>query len=122
MGSILFVAAVHEFLKHEWIEINNRELIIGNTIFGYRTSATKYLLKNISDCQLAIPPVRGWRVEEEYKDAYRWKKSYSNDIRKIYPTISFQYKSKEVVFANGLKHEEANEVINLIKKHIANES
>jgi hypothetical protein len=122
VGSIMFIGTVHELLKREWIEINQHELILGNTVLGHRSSGTHYFLKNVHDINMASPPVRGWRVEEEYKDANRWRKSYSNDIRKVYPTISFQYEGEEILFANGLKPEEANEVISIIKKHIANEN
>jgi hypothetical protein len=109
VGSIMFIGTVHELLKREWIEISKSELILGNTVLGRRSSGTRYLLKNIHEIKMASPPVRGWRVEDEYNDAFHWEKTYSNDNRKIYPTICFKHKGEEVLFANGLANNEANE-------------
>jgi hypothetical protein len=122
VGSIMFIGTVHELLKREWLEISKSELILGYSIVGKSTVSDRYSLKQLTDLQLAPLPKKGWKVSERYKDSTRQWTHYSNDIRRVYPTIIFQYKGEEVSFANGLKPEEANEVITIIKKHIANEN
>jgi hypothetical protein len=117
VGSILFIGAVREFLKREWIKINNSELILGYSIMGKHFESGRYPIKQIKELQLAPPPQKGWKVTQRYKDSFRHMTEYSNDIRKVYPTIRFKYKGEEISFANGLNPEEANEVISVIKNH-----
>lgn len=118
IGSIMLVGATLEVLKREWVIIDSTHLSLGSNIFGFRFSEKRYLLKEITGLELSNPPVRGWRKVETYEDAWQKKVDYSNDFRKVYPTIHFQYNGNDVSFANGLSPDEAKKVIEIIWKYI----
>lgn len=118
VGSIMLIGAIIEVLKREWIIIDGSILLLGSSIFGHRFSEKRYLLKEVSNLELAKPPVRGWRKEEAYEDAWQKKVVYSNDFRKVYPAIHFQYNGNDVSFANGLSPDEAKMVIEVIWRNV----
>jgi len=117
VGSIMLVGAFVEVLKREWVIVDSSFLLFGSNIFGFRFSEKRYLLKEISSLKLANPPLRGWRKVETYEDAWQKKVNYSNDFRKVYPTIHFQYNGNDVSFANGLSPDEAKLLIEIIEKY-----
>lgn len=112
----MLVGAALEVLKREWVIVDSPFLMLGSNIFGFRFSEKRYLLKEIIGLELSNPPVRGWRKVETYEDAWQKKVDYSNDFRKVYPTIHFQYNGNDVSFANGLSPDEAKMVIEIISK------
>ncbi len=116
VGSIMLVGAALEVLKREWVIVDSPFLMLGSNIFGFRFSEKRYLLKEIIGLELSNPPVRGWRKVETYEDAWQKKVDYSDDFRKVYPTIHFQYNGNDVSFANGLSPDEAKMVIEIISK------
>lgn len=116
VGSIMLAGAALEVLKREWVIVDSPFLMLGSNIFGFRFSEKRYLLKEIIGLELSNPPVRGWRKVETYEDAWQKKVDYSNDFRKVYPTIHFQYNGNDVSFANGLSPDEAKMVIEIISK------
>lgn len=116
VGSIMLVGAALEVLKREWVIVDSPFLMLGSNIFGFRFSEKRYLLKEIVGLELANPPVRGWRKLEIYEDAWQKKVDYSNDLRKVYPTIHFQHNGDEIYFASGLSPDEAKMVIEIISK------
>lgn len=117
VGGVLFIAAVHETLKREWMEINDNQLIIGSRIFNKTITKTSYPLKSIKNLMPGPPPQRGWKITEKYEDSDRKYTIWSKDIRKVYPAVCFQFQGKEVSFANGITPDEANTVIDFIKNY-----
>jgi hypothetical protein len=117
VGGVMLVGAVHEILKREWIKIRNNHLIIESCIFNWTVSKDSYQLNSVKNLKPLQPPGKGWKIVEKYEDADRKYTTWSNDMRKVYPSICFQCKGKEVSFAHGLTHEEALVVIDIIKKH-----
>ena len=144
IGSILFVAMVYELLKREVIELVPGYLVLKYKVAGFDTSVKKYDRALIHDIALAPAPEKGWKQTDSYSDSSRSTRTYSNDTRKVYPTVQFTYKkpiksalgdiisafptkNKEelglseepvnyptVAFANGLDPVEANFLIQLI--------
>lgn len=117
VGTIIAVAGVVEIFRQEWIEINKMELILGKQLLGRSYSEKRYVLKHITELELAPTPTRGWRVIDEYEDVSQKQKTYSKDIRKVFPTISFHYENKQVLFASGIENEESKEIIALINTY-----
>lgn len=117
VGSIMFFAAVNEILKREFIEVCNKELIIGSSVLGFRVFEKRYNLNRIKDLRPATLPPIGWQITEKYEDNFNKWTHYSKNIKKGYPAICFHYDGGEFEFANGILPDEAEEVIKLIKTH-----
>lgn len=145
IGIILFLGMIAELLKHESIEIKASQLILKNKILGREVNIQKFDCKGIKDLQMATPPEKGWKKTAEYNDTWHKQTTYSNDFRKVYPTIHFLYKQTKpyflpelmktvtnsevkekteneekqewqtIRFGNGLSTEEALYIIELIK-------
>lgn len=115
IGSILIIGMIHELLKREFIELTPNELAIKEKVLYKVTFSRKYDWNLIHHLQEAPPPVRGWKLADNYKSTFHSRKTYSNDFRKVYPTVRFEYNREFVDFANGLSAEEAKYLINLIK-------
>jgi hypothetical protein len=115
VGSILFFATIYETLKRESIEIDDRKLMLINKVYNFTVTSKKYDLKEINNIQPAPPPTRGWQLVDNYDGSMNKWRVYSNDFRKVYPTIIFDYENELVAFANGLLPEESLRVIELIK-------
>lgn len=122
IGVVVSVGTTREILKRESIEIDQTYISLVKTIAKRRVDIKQFDLKLISELKVANPSEKGWRKLNHFEDGSSTESTYQYKTSKIYPTISFQYKGEEVLFAEGLKPNEANEVIAFIKKYIANEN
>lgn len=117
VGSFIFLAAVYEILRREFIDVTNKELIIGSSVLGFKLFEKRYILKRIKNLNPATPPKRGWQITGKYEDLFRKWTHYQNDNRKVFPAICFHYDGGKFEFADGLLPHEAENVIKLIKTH-----
>lgn len=117
IGSILTIAMIYELLKSEVIVFNPDNFMLKEKVLGLSIVNRKYEWYNIKNVGEAPPPQRGWRVTRHYNNAFHYNKEYTNDIRKVYPTLQFLYKDRTIQCANGLDPDETKKLIDLIRRN-----
>jgi hypothetical protein len=112
IGSLLIIAIVFDLLKRERIELSPQSLNLKTRLLGLTTSSKSYDLSDIKEMKEAPEPERGWKKTRSYDGTFNSDRSYSIDVRRVFPSLQFSYNGRTILFAEGLSKEEARYLLN----------
>jgi hypothetical protein len=103
-GTIMLGGMLFETLKREVVELDRFHLILKQRITGFDVMTDKYEWREVEDLKLAPTPQKGWRKVESISDNWNKNSEFTNDFRKVYPTIAFSCKQKGGSMIGSMLH------------------
>jgi len=122
VGTIMLGGMLFEILKREIIELDRYHLILKQRMIGFDVVTDKYEWREVDNMKLAPVPQKGWRKVESHADHWQKKTVYSNDFRRVYPTIEFSYKLKGGNVLGLVLHSLHTDASNVEEKQETNET